>query len=540
MKEKNVRYIILSFSFLLLSIVFIQVYWIKNAIALKQENLYTQINKALDQVIDELEKIETLENLKTHETARFLFFQNDSTQKVPTDLNDSTIQFFTISEIKKSTPKSSFPAITITSTTKSGKNIMNEEKHITVQQNSDIDEYINFKNNNFQITEDSLFTSEVKDEKQILEKIGNKTAFVGDIVRRLMEVNVAEKVENRISQHMLDSLLILAFKQYQIKGKFEYCVMNSQEQAVLKSQNAHKYMKEIKQTEFSKKLYPNDILVSNATLNIHFRNAHFLVLKNSLSILLLSAIVILAMIYIFYKTISTIIYQKKLSEIKNDFINNMTHELKTPISTIHLAYQAITDPIFSKNEQLSQKYIQMIGDESVRLEKIVQKVLQHASLENENYSLEMERINMHTLIMDVCENMRLFIEEKQGKLDLELNALNYFIMGDKTHITNIVYNLLDNAIKFSNDTVYIKISTESTSDYFVLHCADKGIGIKKEDQPRVFEKLYRVPTGNIHNVKGFGLGLSYVKQVVEKHRGLIKLESQPGVGSKFSIFLPYE
>ncbi|MCK5169624.1 MAG: HAMP domain-containing histidine kinase, partial [Bacteroidales bacterium] len=225
-------------------------------------------------------------------------------------------------------------------------------------------------------------------------------------------------------------------------------------------------------------------------------------------------------------------------QIKNDFVNNMTHELKTPISTISLASQMLKDdsiPIESKN----LGYISnIIDDESKRLSYQVEKVLKTALFEQGQIKLKRREINIHKLIENVIKNFNIQVKSRNGKLIKTLNASNPVLLIDEVHFTNIIFNLLDNAVKYSREEPNITISTDQNKKGIYVSVADQGIGIKKQDQKRVFDQFYRVSTGNVHDVKGFGLGLSYVKKIVEAHNGEIKLKSEYKKGTTFEIFIP--
>lgn len=241
----------------------------------------------------------------------------------------------------------------------------------------------------------------------------------------------------------------------------------------------------------------------------------------------------------FYYTINTIIRQKKVASIKNDFINNMTHELKTPISTISLACEALSDADIVQTPKLTANYVRMIGEENKRLATLVENVLQTAVLDKSEFTLQLVQVNMHDIIQKTVKSLGIHLERNKVKLKLVLNAETAVIAGDQIHLTNGIFNLLDNAIKYRQDFPEITVETSNKEGFFVLTISDNGIGIAGDQQSKVFEKLYRVPTGNIHNVKGFGLGLSYVKAIVAKHKGTIKLESEVRIGSTFIIKLPF-
>jgi two-component system phosphate regulon sensor histidine kinase PhoR len=256
-------------------------------------------------------------------------------------------------------------------------------------------------------------------------------------------------------------------------------------------------------------------------------------------LLLVSLAFMLTLIFSFYYTISTIFKQKKLSEIKNDFISNMTHEFKTPISTISLAVEVLNDKSVEKSQERISNYVKMIGDENKRLSLLVENILQTAILDKGEFKLKIQNIDIHTLIEQSIHNIKLQVENKDGEIYTDLNAVRAVIQADRIHLTNIIFNLIDNALKYSKEKPVIKITTSSDEEGVFISVQDNGIGISKENQKRIFDTMYRVPTGNIHNVKGFGLGLSYVKAVVEKHGGSIKVESELGKGSTFTLYLPY-
>ncbi len=255
-------------------------------------------------------------------------------------------------------------------------------------------------------------------------------------------------------------------------------------------------------------------------------------------LLVASGGLILILIVSFYYSIKTIFVQKKLSDVKNDFINNMTHELKTPISTIGLATEMLNDDSISTTDKQRKNYVTMIRDENKRLGKLVESVLQSAVIEKGELKLEPEKLELNELIREIATNFEIQVNQRNGKLNLKLNAARDFVNGDKVHLSNVIFNLLDNANKYSFETPDIGISTGNAGEKIIISVSDHGIGIKKENQKKIFEKLYRIPTGNVHNVKGFGLGLSYVKAVVEKHEGEISIDSEPGKGSTFTISLP--
>ncbi len=241
----------------------------------------------------------------------------------------------------------------------------------------------------------------------------------------------------------------------------------------------------------------------------------------------------------FALTIRTLFTQKKLSEIKSDFINNMTHELKTPLATISLAIDALTNEKVIGDPVKIKYYSAMIKEENQRMNKQVETILQSARTEQQDLSLELKPLDAHALIRKVADNLSLQIKGKQGQLNLNLHARKHHILADEIHFSNVIFNLLDNAIKYARDLpLQVDITTENQGNYLQITVKDNGIGMSKETQSRVFEKFYRAHTGNLHNVKGFGLGLSYVKATVEGHHGRVKVESALGKGSSFLLQFP--
>jgi two-component system phosphate regulon sensor histidine kinase PhoR len=250
-----------------------------------------------------------------------------------------------------------------------------------------------------------------------------------------------------------------------------------------------------------------------------------------------SSIILIIMVFFAY-TINVILKQKKLSETKNDFINNITHEFKTPISTISLSAEVLLSPNISSDPERIANYARIIKEENNRLKNQVDKVLQLATLNKDTLKLEDEPINLHNLIHRSMKSFSLIIEEQNGKISANLLADQFEILGDKIHITNTIHNLIDNAIKYSSEKPEIKIETHNHKGAIEISVKDNGIGIPLESQKHIFDKFYRTPTGNIHDIKGFGLGLNYVKTIVEAYSGSVKLISKENKGSTFVIKLP--
>jgi two-component system phosphate regulon sensor histidine kinase PhoR len=236
-------------------------------------------------------------------------------------------------------------------------------------------------------------------------------------------------------------------------------------------------------------------------------------------------------IYSFFK-------QKRLSEMKSDFVNNMTHEFKTPMATISLASEMLQKPAVLTSTPKATKYASIIYDENQRLRNQVEHVLQIAVLDKHEYQLKLAEFDLHELIESVTGNFRIMLKDRKGKLEFIPCAEKKLLKADKMHVRNMLLNLLDNADKYSNGAPQITVRTRNYSDGIVFSVEDKGIGISAENQKHVFKKLFRVHTGDVHDVKGFGLGLYYVKSMAEAHGGYVKVKSEPGKGSRFEVYLP--
>lgn len=289
---------------------------------------------------------------------------------------------------------------------------------------------------------------------------------------------------------------------------------------------------------YKKLLFPDELQPKPNYLCIYFPEQKSDLFKSTAFLIFPSILLTLIVIGIFIVTLQIILRQKKISQIKNDFINNMTHELKTPISTISLASQMLRDSTVTHTPKTVDHISGVIFDESERLSNQVEKVLQMAVFNEGKLKLKFSEIDLNRLVDTISSNFEIRVTTENGKLNTELSAENPYIKGDEVHITNVIFNLLDNAMKYSKEKPQIDLLTENKNGWVIVQVKDNGIGIPKEHQSQIFERFYRVPTGNIHNVKGFGLGLSYVKRIVEVHNGKIKVESTLGKGTKFRIYFP--
>jgi two-component system, OmpR family, phosphate regulon sensor histidine kinase PhoR len=346
-------------------------------------------------------------------------------------------------------------------------------------------------------------------------------------------------IENRISEEFLQESLKNEFKMQDIDLEFEYGVKSFRaggEEKIITSSAGYTSFKRKK--EYLLPLFPHDYVQQPNYLVVFFPKRSGYLLKST-GIMVIPTVILTGMlIAIFAYTIFIIFKQKKLSQIKNDFINNMTHELKTPISTISLASQMLQDETISNTPKTIAHISNVINQESKRLGYQVEKVLQMAIFNEGRLKLRFHEFDLNDLVRNVILSFDIRVKNKNGILRTELQHMDQKIYGDEVHLTNVVFNLLDNAVKYSPEIPDITVSTISKKDLIMLSVEDKGIGIPKEHQDQIFERFFRVPTGNVHNVKGFGLGLSYVKKIIDAHNGKITVESVVNKGTKFSIYFP--
>jgi two-component system phosphate regulon sensor histidine kinase PhoR len=349
---------------------------------------------------------------------------------------------------------------------------------------------------------------------------------------------VERPVERRIDPLQLDSLLRAEIRNQRIDIPFEYGVRAAQANRIFFASNGQA-ARVVPSDAYTVSLFANDLNAKNDLLYVVFPDKRRFINTSIFWMMAASVLLSGVIIGLFYVSVSTIVRQKKLSEVKNDFINNMTHEFKTPISTISLACEMLQDTDVQAHSGQLNRYLRVIADENRRLGSQVEKVLQAAVLDK-GLKLKLASVNLHEAIDGALQNIGVQIEKRNGTVDLQLDAENAIVEADEVHVTNLLYNLLDNANKYSPDAPKITIRTRNTTDGVLVSIRDQGIGMTKEALGKIFDKFYRVSTGNIHDVKGFGLGLSYVKTVLDAHHGRIQVESQPNAGSTFEVFLPYQ
>ncbi|MEO6037422.1 MAG: HAMP domain-containing sensor histidine kinase [Saprospiraceae bacterium] len=356
-------------------------------------------------------------------------------------------------------------------------------------------------------------------------------SFVGQLSSNYWVVNINNVFEADDLEYCLDA----AFQIQNLKENYEYGIFDcSSDQMVRGKLVRSNDPTRAPLAEPLPKHYESDFIYY---FGVRFPDKKVNILTNMWVVVMFSGLMLITIAFFIY-SMFVILRQKQLSELQRDFINNMTHEFKTPISTINIS----TD-VFLQNEKIKtdprlDRYARIIKEQVMRLNTQVEKVLQLAKIERENIELNQEEIDMTELIPSISPSIELKVNEKNGLLHLDLNAAHARIRADRLHLTNILHNLVDNAVKYSKDVPDIHIILRNEGRKLVLRVKDNGMGIPKEHQKRVFDKFYRVPTGNVHNVKGFGLGLFYVKSMCQAHRWKLDLASEPGKGTTISITMP--
>jgi two-component system phosphate regulon sensor histidine kinase PhoR len=515
MSRKFLWIIAIFMGFAMIALIIVQTYWINNAFRLKEKQFSQLVNRALYNVVSELQEREAVWHIMEEaqpfdtswqeELAYFEQYNLDINATIGPDGQLDQSVYFT----QRSNRDQHESELTIIA----------DDSILRIEQNPGL------------VYADTGQTQDIR--KRIEKKMAEDRVFIDRIMKRMIRPNAP--IEKRINPAQLDNVIQRQFQNSGIDAGYEFAILRENMEPAFESSN---YYHDDETEYFVTALFPQDIFSRTGYLSLYFPRKTSFLLK-SLGFMGISSIILtLVIILSFSVTIFIIFRQKRLSEIKNDFVSNMTHELKTPISTISLASQMLNDESIPAESKNYGNISRIIGDESKRLGYQVEKVLQMAIFDQGRIRLKKKKTDINDLIRNVITNFTLQIENKNGVIVEDYGAENAFLQVDNVHFTNMISNLVDNAIKYSGEEPAISVSTLNRDEKLIIRVKDNGIGIKKEDQRRIFEKFYRVPTGNIHNVKGFGLGLSYVKKIAEEHHGSVKLKSEPGMGSEFEITLP--
>lgn len=527
MTRGTIRLISILMGLSMIGLVSFQLYWINSALKINEERFKQDVHLALNNVATKLEKQEALFTISNSFETSF------SPQELDSISFDTLALIDRISHIKVYEENDS--------STRDGRSNL----QVTVEQEGfrlDFEQSNTMKARSLSENQSQNIELEIKKIQQKADsikeknKLENKSEMVTIILDELLTGK--RKLKSRFQPEQLDSLLRMEFFNKGIDIPYNYGILD-QEQDTLIYAKGPALEKNLIESDLRVILFPNDIIGNINYLLVHFPNQQQYLIQKIWFTLSMAAVLILIVMICFTYAIFTILRQKKLSAMKNDFINNMTHEFKTPISTISLATEALQDTSINQSPDIKKRYLEIIDIENKRLGQQVEKVLQIASLEKEDFKLKIERVDVHKTIEKALQNIALQVEKKGGNITTDFKARAQIIPADEHHLTNIIYNLLDNANKYTVRPPMINITTDDDPGKGIwIRIIDNGIGMTKEVVGRIFDKFYRKSTGNQHDVKGFGLGLAYVKALIKAHGGDIQVKSSFGKGSVFEIFLP--
>ncbi len=521
MKRRQISLIISLMVVALVGIIFLQVKQLNNALEIHQQAFQTQVQTALFQLVDELQRAE----VKTQMVKVSRSYELEDpvvTEVTPPPFNPNRLQLG-----RADIPESGL--FTRRIRIRDSLAIIRERYAIV----SGLDSA------GWEGVETFVYVSEDGSNPNIFEMRGDPK--VVEILNQTISnlSNPQRDLPERLDSLQVDTLLRQALLRNRIDQAYQYMIRSQQNpQASLQSPGTEQG--KLEASPHKVKLFPYLGNNSQTYLYLLFPDQSFYLFESiwvqALFALLFSAVIMVG----FGFTIRTILWQKRLSEMKNDFINNMTHELKTPIATISLATDALNNPRIRQDNAAIDRYTGIIKEENQRMNRQVERVLQAARFNRQEITLKREPVDMNALIQKAAHSLRLQVQDREGQLHLDLQAPNKPILGDRQHLSNVISNLLDNANKYSPQKPQIRVRTYQDQGQFVMEVRDQGIGVSKSNQTQIFERFFRVSTGNLHEVKGFGLGLSYVKEVVDSHKGSIGVESTLGKGSTFTVRLPLE
>jgi two-component system phosphate regulon sensor histidine kinase PhoR len=505
----------------LIGIIFVQAFFINNTLKFEKKKFTSDVKRSLSLVSKAIEDKELLSYDKVYKEAtkngrkpdsteirRLLIFEN-----FDEDTNQ-TVQFRNIvSEESFKTPSLFFEI---------GKDSIDIKRFISrsekkVYDHSPIDGEIGLLP-----TQTLRDYSTMDDISRIFYKKDYRSAYKNyPVYKRISNEEVLELLESQFSLSGIDT-------------PFEYAIYDKDLSTKVRSDNFEKSV----ETTIGIPVFLDNESRSNFRLYVDFPERKKYLLSTILTMILLSVIFTSIIIVAYSSAIYQLIKQRQISQIKTDFINNMTHEFKTPIATINLAIDSIRNPKIIGDQEKVMRYLSMIKDENKRMHAQVENVLRISKLEKNELNISKERLEINDLIYDAITHVELLVEDRNGYVRTHLNADKSSVLANETHFTNVIVNVLDNAIKYSDEEPKIDVSTENVGNSIIIKISDQGNGMSRQVQKKIFEKFYREHSGNVHNVKGHGLGLAYVKRIVDDHQGHISVESEKGSGSTFVIKLP--
>ncbi|CAN5627302.1 HAMP domain-containing sensor histidine kinase [soil metagenome] len=550
MKKNRIRWIIALMSVALIGIICLQVYWITHDIHLKEQQFEQTVSQAMNSIVDRIETAEAFsimnKNLVAYADPAHVtnILVRDSELVPPITVNDTDIVFPECIPM----PVQEGPPPLL-------EDLDNADINIEFHRPGSNQTILRYHHKNFfhsdSVSTHRVRTSEVtriyndsaeitirRSEEKLKAKVEKMNQLMADWAREF--VTNEPNIKQRLTTCELDTIISNELRNRGIPLTYDYCVMNNDSNKMLICSCPGKGSDELLKSKFRTQLFPNDLFSKPNFLVISFPNSITYVLSSMWLMLAGSSVFTLIILFVFMYTIQVIIRQKKISDIKSDFINNMTHEFKTPIATISLAADSLKNPKVVADPEKMDYFTRIIREENKRMNAQVEHVLQMAQIEKGELALRTEELNIHDIILQAVDLIKIQVESREGTLTAELNSVKPVLKADSLHLSNVIFNLLDNANKYSQDKPVIVISTEDLNNGVIVKVKDFGMGMTRETMKKIFEKFYRVPTGNIHNIKGFGLGLSYVKAIVEQHHGYIDVKSEPGKGSTFEVFIPHD
>ncbi|MFV5701808.1 sensor histidine kinase [Flavobacterium sp. XS2P12] len=518
------RLLVLLMSLSLIGIILVQVYWFNTSFKNNDEQFKFHVKQVIGNVADKLQQQEAYSFYDKYNHYK------DSTGKIPK--KNDLLEFYYVQK----NPRTNKTIIYSNS-------IISEDYNISstfFDKKFDSERFKNFNSkrvtevyNNNKIDNSGVEQSLIPDVR--IEKSGNLDVLDNAQFEIFFkDIAGAMPLEERVSKELLRKLIKKELEEYGVNTKFEFGIYSSNLATKIKSDD-FKYDKE---ATYSIPIFTDNEGNSKYQLLVTFPHKKKFLLSELVSITVLSIIFTLIIIIAYSSALNQLIRQRHISEIKTDFINNMTHEFKTPIATINLALDAIKNPKIIDDKEKVFRYLQMIRDENKRMHAQVENVLRISKLEKKELDINKDSNNIHDVINDAIEHVNLILEDRQGTITSHFDAGRTTVLINDVHFTNVLVNILENAIKYSPNIPEIDVFTENVKDMVIIKVKDNGLGMSKVAQKRIFEKFYREHTGDIHNVKGHGLGLAYVKRIVEDHNGQIYVESEKGKGSTFIIKLP--
>ncbi len=540
MNRKKFTGLIIMMVLSIIGITWVQIVWIRNAVEVQNDVFNNRVNQSL------IHAASSIEN------SRQMNFFNNFMPVDPFSDYDSSQDILGFQGIGDYSSPGSSLSISITNQSVSGnsdtsKITTTNKSYIITKDNTIIADSVTFvstpdnsdkirilpKGDELNANTHSLYVKQ-NEFLNWLKKRSNQ--FQNMSARMINEIYQWEKTLE-IDPKEVEYTLNQTMAYTKIKTPYEFAVIKNGVVQDGTFKNAHK--SDFLKSRYQIQLFPDNLLRQNLLLSVVFPERTNYVLGSMVWILGGSLLFSLFILATFALSLYFIIRQKKISEMKSDFINNMTHEFKTPIATISLAADTIVNSRVINDETSIRHFIGMIKKENSRMNKKVETILQIASLDKKEIEFKFENVSLHTIIERAIETIEIQVHQRNGKITLSLNAENPDILGDSEHLVNLVNNLLDNAIKYSPENPRITVETKNCENGIILSVEDKGIGMTKTVQSKIFERFYRQSSGNVHDVKGFGLGLNYTRSIIEAHKGTITVFSEPGKGSRFEIFLPF-